>query len=395
MSAKCEYGDVESAQQVPCKYDHPAEVFSCPQPPNNQAGAPQKFERLEMDVKFVSEGGQEWRKTLFVKYDDSESKEDDDYDPLVDKKTAKTVTTRWRRKEKIRRLLVKPLAITLADVVGEFVGTFMLVLIIRTVVTSAVVSGAQVGLWQVAVVAGLGVGVSIYCTSHISDAHLNPAVTLSFAIVRWRGFSWKKILPYIIAQLLGGFCAAGVLYGIYRHAISQYELDHGIVRGENGSEITAMLFGDYFPNAAIYNHSIEENLNLVSPVETMLIEAWSTGVFLFVIFCLTDKQNTSVGNEEQKVAVPILLGITISILVSLYAPLTQAVYNPALDIGPRAFAACVGWGRIAFPGPRTGFWVYIVGPVIGGLVGALVYDCIVAQVVKLARKSKKKALEGQ
>ena len=107
------------------------------------------------------------------------------------------------------------------------------------------------------------------------------------------------------------------------------------------------------------------------------------------------EQNTSVGNEEQKVAVPILLGITISILVSLYAPLTQAVYNPALDIGPRAFAACVGWGRIAFPGPRTGFWVYIVGPVIGGLVGALVYDCIVAQVVKLARKSKRKALEGQ
>ena len=395
MSAKCEYGDVESAQEVPCQYDQPADVFSSHQPPDSQSGTPQKFERIEMDVKFVSEGGKEWRKTLFVKYDDSESKEDDVCDPLVDRKKSKTVSTRWRRKERIKRLLVKPLAITLADVIGEFVGTFMLVLIIRTVVTSAVVSGAQVGLWQVAVVAGLGVGLSIYCTAHISDAHLNPAVTLSFAIVRWRVFSWRKILPYIVAQLLGGFCAAGVLYGIYGHAISQYELDHAIVRGENGSEITAMLFADYFPNAAIYNHSVEENLDLVSPVETMLIEAWSTGILLFVIFCLTDKQNSSVGSEQNKVAVPILIGITISILVSLYAPLTQAVYNPALDIGPRAFAACVGWGRIAFPGPRTGFWVYIAGPVLGGIVGALVYDCVVAQIVKLAQKAKKKELAVQ
>ena len=388
MSAKCKYGDVESNQEISCEYDPSANTLTCPQPPQ-QAGAPQKFERLEMDVRFVSAGGHEWTKTLCAKYDEPED------DPLVGSHEVKTLTKKQRRKEKVKKFFFSPLSMTLTNILGEFIGTFLLVLCIRTVVTSSVITGAQVGLWQVSVVAGLGVGLSIYCTAHISDAHLNPAVTLAFAVVRCSVFSWTNILPYIVAQLLGGFCAGGVLYSIYRHAISQYEIEMGIVRGENGSEITAMLFADYFPNAAIYNHSIEENLDIVSPVETMLIEAWSTAILLFVIFSLTDQQNSSVGSGNNKIAVPILIGITIMILVSLYAPLTQAAFNPALDVGPRIFALLLGWGKIAFPGPRNGFWVYIVGPLLGGFVGALVYDCMVAQVMKVARRAKRQKVAAK
>ena len=237
---------------------------------------------------------------------------------------------------------------------------------------------------------GLGVGLSIYCTAFISSAHLNPAMTLAFAIVRPKVFSWKKIVPYISAQLLGGFCAGGVLYGLYRHAIAQFEADHDIVRGENRSEYSAMVFGEYFPNPALYNHSIEENLQIVSAVEAAAIEAWATGILAFVIFSLTDHQNSAVGGGKHKVSVPILIGITVAVLISLYAPLTQAGLNPARDFGPRLFAACAGWGSIAIPGPRKGFWAYIVGPAIGGPLGAVVYDCLVAKVVQLVREVRKK-----
>ena len=235
----------------------------------------------------------------------------------------------------------------------------------------------------------MGVGLSIYCTAFISRAHLNPAMTVAFAIVRPKAFSWKKIVPYIFAQLLGGFCAGGVLYGIYRHAIAQFEAQNDIVRGENRSENSAMVFGEYFPNPSLYSHSNEENLGIVSAVEAAAIEAWATGILAFVVFSLTDHQNSTVGGGKHKIAIPILIGITVAVLISLYAPLTQAGLNPARDFGPRVFAALAGWGRIAVPGPRKGFWAYIVGPVIGGPIGAAVYDCLVAKVVRLVREVKK------
>jgi glycerol uptake facilitator-like aquaporin len=62
------------------------------------------------------------------------------------------------------------------------------------------------------------------------------------------------------------------------------------------------------------------------------------------------------------------------VLISLFAPITQAGWNPARDFGPRVVAFLAGWGDIAIPGPRNGFWVYIVGPLVGGPIGAAVYD---------------------
>ena len=86
--------------------------------------------------------------------------------------------------------------------------------------------------------------------------------------------------------------------------------------------------------------------------------------------------------HRDKVAVPALIGATVSVLVSLYAPLTQAGMNPARDLGPRVFAAMAGWGTVALPGPRGGFWVYVVGPIVGALVGAALYDLVVSKVVR-------------
>ena len=66
--------------------------------------------------------------------------------------------------------------------------------------------------------------------------------------------------------------------------------------------------------------------------------------------------------------IPGLIGFTVAMLLSLYAPLTQAGWNPARDFGPRIVAYFAGWGTVAIPGPRGGFWIYIIGPYIGGII---------------------------
>jgi len=74
--------------------------------------------------------------------------------------------------------------------------------------------------------------------------------------------------------------------------------------------------------------------------------------------------------------VPFFVGFTVAILISLFAPLTQAGWNPARDFGPRLVAWMAGWGLAALPGPRAGFWVYIVGPLVGAPIGAVLYDTL-------------------
>ena len=269
----------------------------------------------------------------------------------------------------------------LTELGGEFVGTFFAVLIIITVGATQTLLEAETGLWQVAVISGLGVGLSIYATAHISNSHFNPAVTLAFALVRRRAFSWKKVVPYIVVQTLAGFLAGAMLYAMYGDSIELFEKQSRIIRGSDESVKTAMIFGEYFPSPsfAVFKNS---TAMAVSPAKAMVIEAWATGILVFMIFSFSDPNNSSVGSSKSKVAIPILIGLTIAVLICLYAPLTQAGLNPARDFGPRLFAATAGWGRIAIPGPGNGFWVYIVGPLIGGPIGGAMYDWVVARSAK-------------
>src|SRR5438552_2316668 len=129
---------------------------------------------------------------------------------------------------------------------AEALGTFLLVFFGCGSVHAAVLAGAQSGVWQVAVVWGVAIAVAIYVVGGISGAHINPAV--SIALAAWGRFAWRLVPAYALSQLAGAFLAAAVLFCFYGGLLAEKERAKGVVRGGAGSEITAMCYGEYFPN---------------------------------------------------------------------------------------------------------------------------------------------------
>jgi glycerol uptake facilitator protein len=252
----------------------------------------------------------------------------------------------------------------LGECTAEFTGTMILTFFIIGSVNVAVLTGALQGLMQVALVCGLGVTVGIYLTAAVSGAHLNPAITLAFAA--WRGFPKGKIAPYLIAQVLGGFAAGMLCYAIFHGLLTDFEQAKHIVRGGPGSELSAMMFGEYFPNptAPVRPTAVPVSIGF-------LAEAVGTAVLAAAIFAFTEKRNS----VSPQWMTPLLIGLTVAILISLMGPLTQAGFNPARDFGPRLASYVLGWGSVAIPGPRGGFFVvYILGPIVGALLGSGLYQ---------------------
>ena len=253
---------------------------------------------------------------------------------------------------------------------GEVLGTYLLVLFGTGSVASAVLSGAQVGLWQVAAVWGFGVTLAIYVSAGLSGAHLNPAVSLAMALLRPADFPARRLLPYAAAQLAGAVLAGATVAVLFGPLLRRFEAAEGIVRGAPGSELSAMVFGEYFPNPAMFGTDAAARA-LVSPWQAALVEGFGTAVLVLVIFALTSSRNADKPGAN---LTPFFIGFTVAVLISLFAPLTQAGWNPARDFGPRLVAFALGWGRVAIPGPDGGFWVYVVGPLIGGPLGGLVWQ---------------------
>ena len=264
---------------------------------------------------------------------------------------------------------------TLAEISGEVVGTFILVFFGTGSVAAAVLTGAQQGLWQVAVVWGFGITLAIYTTGALSGAHLNPAVSIAFAAFRSRGFPARKLVHYIPAQLCGAVLGSLLVYALFAGPCVRFEEKNGIERGKPGSQLSAMWFGEYYPNPAVFG-TTERDLETVPTLGGFLGEAVGTFFLLMFIFAVVDRRNPGAPGGRSNLAA-YFIGFTVAIVISIVAPLTQAGLNPARDFGPRLVAWAAGWGDIAIPGPRGGFWVYILGPIVGGLTGALAYDQLI------------------
>jgi len=252
------------------------------------------------------------------------------------------------------------------EFIGEALGSFMLVFAGCGAVASSVLFDALQGLFQVALAWGAGVALAIYMTRQLSCAHLNPAVSLAMALAG--RMDARKLPVYVAGQLFGAVAAGLALYALLSPSIASYEAAHGIVRGAPESARTAMVFGEFYPPPG--------GRASVGLATAMASEALGAFLLVLAVFCLTDGCNLGRPGSS---AAPVFIGLTVSLLICLFAPLTQAGLNPARDFGPRLVACLAGWGGAAFPDRCGGFiLVYVASPLAGGALASLFFSKVLA-----------------
>ncbi|MCC5910642.1 MAG: aquaporin family protein [Clostridiaceae bacterium] len=247
----------------------------------------------------------------------------------------------------------------LGELLAEFIGTLILIFIGAGCVAGLVLTNASYTQWEISIIWGLGVTMAIYITGAVSGTHINPAVTITLAV--FRGFSWNKVVPYVLTQVAGAFTGAALVYSMFRGAFITFEQETGIVRGSLESLQTAGIFSTY-PQSYIGNG------------QAFFIEVVITAFLLMVILAVTDDKNPNAPNGKYAPFAGVLIGLTIAIIGASFGPLTGFAMNPARDLGPKLFTALAGWGSIGLPGPNNYFWVPIVGPIVGALLGGFIYD---------------------
>ncbi|OON38475.1 aquaporin [Izhakiella australiensis] len=245
--------------------------------------------------------------------------------------------------------------------IAEFLGIGTIIFFGAGCVAALKLAGASFGQWEISIIWGVAVSMAIYLSAGVSGAHLNPAVTL--ALWLFANFERHKVIPYILAQIAGAFCAAALVYGLYYSLFYDYEQTHQMVRGSVQSLELAGIFSTY-PNPHI------------SVGQAFLVEAVITAFMMGLIMALTDDGN---GLPKGPLA-PLLIGLLIAVIGASMGPLTGFALNPARDFGPKLFAFFAGWGKVAFTGAKDipYFLVPIFGPIVGAIVGAFAYRSLIA-----------------
>jgi glycerol uptake facilitator protein len=244
----------------------------------------------------------------------------------------------------------KPL---MAELIAEFLGTFVLILFGTGVVAMVVLFPAHNpgetvhgGFTNITLGWGLAVTMGIYVAGKISGAHLNPAVTLSLAV--FRKFSWAKVVPYSIAQTAGAFAAAAVVFWNYRPAF---------LNVDPNLQNTAGVFTTFpaFPGL---------------PQAGFLDQFIGTGLLMLLIFAIVDELNTPPGAN----LAPPMIGLVVVAIGMSFGGMHGYAINPARDFGPRMFAVVAGFRNNGITDGTRVWWIPVVAPLLGGLAGAALYD---------------------
>ncbi|MBM0226899.1 MULTISPECIES: MIP/aquaporin family protein [Micromonospora] len=238
------------------------------------------------------------------------------------------------------------------ELAAEFAGTAILILFGVGVV--AQVAAAGTGEFDsIAWAWGLGVTLGVYVAGRISGAHLNPAVTVALAV--FKGFSWRKVLPYALAQTAGAFVAALIIRWNYSETLSRF--DPGLTSKSQGVFSTLPGVG-------------------VSEWGALRDQIIGTAILLFLVLAVTDARNSLPGGN----LAPLIVGLIVVAIGMAFAANAGYAINPARDFGPRLASFLTGY-ETAFQ-DTSGypyFWVPIVGPLVGGVIGAGLYELVVGR----------------
>jgi glycerol uptake facilitator protein len=244
------------------------------------------------------------------------------------------------------------------ELCAEFAGTMILILFGCGVVASVVAAGRG-GPDTISWSWGFGVVLGIYTAGKITGAHLNPAVTI--ALATFRGFPWAKVAPYAIAQLAGAFVAAILVRFTYGEYIKAFDPDLG--KASMGIFFTSPGAGG-------------DGQQVVSVMGAFGDQLLGTAILVFLVFALT----TAANNPPMANLTPWFVGIVVVGIGMAWGANAGYAINPARDLGPRLAAFVTGYGNDVWEASASNdlyFWVPIVAPVIGGLIGAAAFKYLV------------------
>jgi MIP family channel proteins len=243
------------------------------------------------------------------------------------------------------------------ELLAEFLGTFVLIVFGVGVVAQVVLSRQTAGTYlSINIAWGLAVAMGCYVAAGVTGAHLNPAVTL--ALAAHRRFPWSKVLPYSIAQIAGAFVASAVVYATYHEALAAFD---GGVRQVNGALGTAGIWATYpQPFLSAFPGGVVDQIV-------------GTALLVGVIFAVTDRRNS----PAPAGLAPVVVGLLVVLIGATFGFNSGYAINPARDFGPRLFTFVAGWGGEVFSAGHNWWWVPIVAPCIGALLGGTVYDLCV------------------
>jgi glycerol uptake facilitator len=248
-----------------------------------------------------------------------------------------------------------------AELLAEFLGTFTLLVFGLGVVAHAVLRngvgdpapppGFFGNFTTINFAWGFGVVMGIYVAGGISGAHINPAVTLALALRR--GFPWAKVGPYWVAQLLGAFVAALLIRWNFYEWFNQVDP------------------GKTFDTQGVYSTSPGPGMSVLGGFRSEFI---GTAILVMLVLAITDARNTAPGAN----LAPWIIGIAVVAIGMSLGALSGYAINPARDFGPRLASWFTGWSTaMQAPGGDFYAWVPIIGPLLGGVAGAYVYDFFV------------------
>jgi glycerol uptake facilitator protein len=251
----------------------------------------------------------------------------------------------------------------LGQVLAEFLGTLVLIALGDGVVAMVTLFGSGApgevtkgGYTNVTLGWGLAVLMGVCLAGRVSGAHLNPAVTLALAV--FRDFPWAKVAPYVLAQVVGAFAGAALVYANYFPKF--HEFDPGL-------EKTASVFTTFpaVPGAWEFG---------------LLDQVVGTALLLGLVLAITDQRNGVIQPALQ----PLLIGLVVVAIGVSWGGMHGYAINPARDFGPRLFTLVAGFRNTGFG--SHAWWVPIVGPLAGGLLGALTYDAMIRPFLPGAEK---------
>ncbi|HAF48642.1 MAG TPA: aquaporin family protein [Anaerolineaceae bacterium] len=250
------------------------------------------------------------------------------------------------------------------EFIGEVFGTFILILLGDGVVANVGLAPRLAGNaynWNTITIGwAFAVIIAVYVSGGVSGAHLNPAVTLGLAVKR--GFPWKKVLPYIAAQMIGAFLGAFAVYLIYRDGLVAAGMPNVWSTGPGA------VFQESF-----FQAQQGASTGGYSMVTAIIAEFFGTMVLIWGIAASGDAKNMGLKNNMGA----FLVGFTVlAVGLSLGGPSGYSI-NPARDLGPRLFGALVGTKGL-FDGL---YWLIppVLIPAIAGPIGFYLYDLFISK----------------